>query len=168
MLQVVGYKNSGKTTLISSWIETLAKRNKSVAVIKHHSHDSQLNQPDSNVDSMRFMASGAISSLVCGSDLIQLHMRQSHSSLSQMLQLASMAAPDLILIEGFKEADYPKIVLIREAKDWLTLGKLSCIVGVITHENVILENIETIPRQRVDLTDMLLEKWMIGERNETI
>lgn len=38
ILQIVGYQNSGKTTLVEKVVHALAERKMKVATIKHHGH----------------------------------------------------------------------------------------------------------------------------------
>ncbi len=38
ILQIVGYQNSGKTTLVEKVVYALAEQNMKVATIKHHGH----------------------------------------------------------------------------------------------------------------------------------
>lgn len=136
ILQVVGYKNSGKTTLISRWTELLSECNKQVAVIKHHGHGGALEQPNVETDSMRYMQAGSTSSIVFDDQLIQLHMKQHPPSLTMAIEMAKLAAPEIILIEGEKQAHYPKVVLIRSVEDWKSLRSLENIVAVIIDEAV--------------------------------
>jgi|GEM_PF-1017413 len=140
ILQVVGYKNSGKTTLISRWTELLSKNNRNVAVIKHHGHGGTLEQPLSETDSMRYMQAGSASSIVFDDQLIQLHMKQQPPSLSTAIEMAKLAGPELILIEGVKAAQYQKIVLLRNIDDWQALKSLKHTLAVIVHEDAACDN----------------------------
>lgn len=141
ILQVVGYKNSGKTTHITRWVELLTKCNKQVAVIKHHGHGGPLEQPNAETDSMRYLQAGSKSSIVFDDQLIQLHMKQLPSSLSVAIEMAKLAAPELILIEGVKEAHYPKVVLLRGLEDWLSLRLLENVVAVIIDDAIEYDDI---------------------------
>ncbi len=71
-LHVVGYKNSGKTTLIARWVRLLKDKGFSVAVLKHHGHGGQPAMPDSATDTMQFFDSGADVSIVAGGGVVQL------------------------------------------------------------------------------------------------
>ena len=57
-LQVVGFKNSGKTTLIARWIRLLKNKGLTVAVLKHHGHGGQPAMPNPSTDTMQFFDSG--------------------------------------------------------------------------------------------------------------
>lgn len=168
ILQVVGFKNSGKTTLIADWTELLSQQGKNVAVIKHHGHGGALQMPDQNADSMVMLEAGATSSLAYGDGCIQLHIQRQEAKLSKLIELVQWSQPDVVLIEGFKGADYPKVVLLREENDWEELSKLTGIECVIAQTQIELSNYSLINRQDVKATRQWLLKWMDGDRNENV
>lgn len=168
ILQIVGYKSSGKTTLIASWIRELAEHGLETAVIKHHGHGGALAQPAETADSMQYLAAGATSSLVYGEPFIQLHMRSPGASLSALVDMAKLAKPQVILIEGFKTEHYPKMVLVRHASDWQTLRILSRIQGVAVHGGVLLDDVATIDGSDHPAMNQWLHTWLEGGWNETI
>lgn len=165
MLQVVGYKGSGKTTLILNWIEELKNKQMKSAVIKHHGHGGVLEQPHALTDSMRFTTAGAVSSLAYGENMIQLHMHSPSSDVDQLVKMAMFSAPDIIFIEGFKQANYPKVVLVKQVEEWEALRKLSNIVGVIVHDGVTLPGVATISQRDSVQINMLLNPWIRSELN---
>lgn len=133
ILQVVGYKNSGKTTLIESFVKMLSEDGKDVAVIKHHGHNNGLQQPDSNTDSMKFFHAGASLSIAIDNETIQLHKKRGDMPLSKIIAWVNILDPDLLFIEGFKQEDYEKIVIVKEWREWEELKGLKNIVCVLTH-----------------------------------
>ena len=135
ILQIVGYKNSGKTTLMGQWISLLSSRGYSVASIKHHGHDGDLEMPVTSTDSMKFWRSGASSSIVSGSGTVQMHLKQ-EATLQQLKELAIYSLPDIILIEGFKQEKEPKVVMLRSEADWNELQSLSSIELIVANDDV--------------------------------
>lgn len=167
ILQVVGFKNSGKTAVLCRLLE-LAKRNgKQVAMIKHHGHGGELATPDSNVDSMRFFNGGADSSLAYGGGIVQFYMRKDTLILDDLISLVQPAKPDLVLIEGFKEAPYEKIVLVRSPEDWLALKQLQNISLVLVHKDVQLPAVDFIGVDKEAHIESWFLHWMEGDENET-
>ena len=56
ILQIVGMKNSGKTTLMNHAISFLKERGYSVATIKHHGHiGEEIELQSSDVDHMKHL-----------------------------------------------------------------------------------------------------------------
>lgn len=108
ILAVSGVKNSGKTTLIERILPLLAKSGIHTAVIKHDGHSFTPDTP--GTDSYRFFAAGACGSAVYDGEKFSLSRRASVSEreLSELFPEA-----DLMLLEGFKESEYPKIELVR-------------------------------------------------------
>ena len=129
-LHVVGYKNSGKTTLIARWIRLLKKEGYTVAVLKHHGHGGPPELPDASTDTMQFFESGADVSVVAGGGIVQLHMNEEPNFL-RMKEIAAMQHPDILLIEGYKEEIGGKVVLLRDETDWDELQHLSDIQLVL-------------------------------------
>ena len=129
-LHIVGFKNSGKTTLITRWIRLAKRQGLSVAVLKHHGHASPLNMPDRNTDSMQFLMSGADVSAVSGGGAVQLHMNE-ELDFRRMKEIATIGNPDILLIEGYKEEQEEKVVLVRSQTDWDELKNLHNIQLVV-------------------------------------
>lgn len=135
-LQVVGFKNSGKTTLTESLIRTALELGFRTSAIKHHGHGGAPDLPPPTTDASRFFRAGAASSIVVGGEVVLLQVRQQQESdriddLDTLIRYTENCA-DLILIEGFKNERYPKIVLLRSLEDWTSLRSLSNIELIVT------------------------------------
>lgn len=129
-LHVVGYKNSGKTTLIARWVRLLTKEGIRVAVLKHHGHHSPLKLPDAMTDAVQFHRSGAQTSVVAGGGAVQLYMNE-EPNFNKMKAIAMIANPAILLIEGYKEELGEKVVLLRDESDWENLQHLQGIQLVV-------------------------------------
>lgn len=113
VLQIIGYKNSGKTTLSCKLIAALTAGGLRVGSAKHDAHEFQLD--DSGTDSERHLSHGAVETVLTSSTATRT-MRRSPSSLEDIAgQLAGRV--DILIAEGFKSAHYPKIALIRHARN---------------------------------------------------
>jgi molybdopterin-guanine dinucleotide biosynthesis protein MobB len=110
-VSIVGYSGSGKTTLLERLIRELKRRGYRLAAIKHHHHhDFQFDEPGK--DSWRFAQAGADQVVLAGPDsVICVHSFEQEPTLEQVTAL--IRDVDLILIEGFKQADVPKIEVSR-------------------------------------------------------
>ncbi|CAM5215475.1 hypothetical protein UACE39S_06034 [Ureibacillus acetophenoni] len=117
ILQIVGFKYSGKTTLIKDWVKLCEDQNKEVAVIRHHGPQKGLQLPPSKTESMVFYEADT-----------------KDSSLEQLINLTRIYEPSILFIEGFEEADYPKVVLVRNYDEWQFLKHLSNVVLIIWHD----------------------------------
>ena len=130
ILQIVGYQNSGKTTLVEKVVCALAERKMKVATIKHHGHGGfpEVAQKDSE----RHRKAGAIVSSVEGAGLLSMSSLREDWSLQEIIRLYEFFEVDTIVIEGYKKESYPKVVLLRSAEDVELLHKVENIVAVIT------------------------------------
>nr|WP_285228740.1 molybdopterin-guanine dinucleotide biosynthesis protein B [Planococcus sp. ISL-109] len=164
-MQIVGYKDSGKTTLMLELIRMAAANGKTVAAVKHHGHPAALDMPPEETDSMRFFNSGAEASLVYGGGVIQQHVRNKEAAVEELVAMAAKADTDFIFIEGFKDAPYEKIVVIRSLSDWTKLKSLSHIVLVIAHEGVSVDDGDVVGRNETGRITGWFADWM--ERNST-
>ncbi|WP_058306837.1 molybdopterin-guanine dinucleotide biosynthesis protein B [Gracilibacillus massiliensis] len=118
VIQVVGYKNSGKTTLINNWIDYLQQTGYLVATIKHHGHGGEPDQVK-HTDSYQHVESGAVLSTVKGAQQFVMTGRNEQLSLSQLLDIYDILNIDVVIVEGYKSVPFPKIVLLREGDEKL-------------------------------------------------
>lgn len=168
VLQIVGFKNSGKTTLSLHLLKLAISHGISVSTIKHHGHGGALELPSQETDSMRLFEEGAACSIAYGDGVVQLHQRKQDATLDELIAFASAGKPDLILVEGFKEAGYEKVVLLRSAEDWLELKKLEHIVLAVTPEKMELVKIPVILHNDKRQIESWFTNWMDGDRDEGI
>jgi len=118
IIQVVGRSNSGKTTFIRNLVPVLKKTGK-VAVIKHlGDHDYQL---EAGKDTTLFFEAGA--EIAVGIDSLKSVVAIRKNTLEGMLDLLLNQQIDYVVIEGFKQKLFPKIV-----------------IGSLTIDNCVLEN----------------------------
>ena len=109
---VIGYSNSGKTTLIEKLIPLLRARGLTVSAIKNAHHGFDMDRPGK--DSYRYREAGAGQVLIAtGRRWAMLtETPQRPASLDELLAL--LAPCDLVIIEGFKsEGHVPRIEVRR-------------------------------------------------------
>lgn len=134
ILQIVGYQNSGKTTLVEKLIQTFSEQGLKVAAIKHHGHGGYPTVPQK--DSERHRKAGAIVSAVEGDGLLLLTALRNQWSLQGIIRLYTYFEADLIVIEGYKTESYPKVVLLRTNEDVKLLDQVENVLAVITWNEV--------------------------------
>ncbi|MDK8180214.1 molybdopterin-guanine dinucleotide biosynthesis protein B [Paenibacillus sp. UMB4589-SE434] len=111
VLQIIGYKNSGKTTLACKLIAALTAQGLRVGSAKHDAHEFRLD--DYETDSEKHLSHGALETILTSSTATR-SMRKSSTSLDEIAQQL-YGKVDIIIAEGFKSARYPKIALIHHA-----------------------------------------------------
>lgn len=128
--QIVGYKNSGKTTLMQHLIRYFADQKLQVGSLKHHGHGGEM-EHITETDSYKHLQAGSAISAVQGERQFQLTVHDTAAySLKELIQFYSIIPIDVLLIEGYKQANYPKIVLINSERDLSLLKEIPNIVAV--------------------------------------
>ncbi len=77
ILQVVGYQNSGKTTLMEKLIKKSADSGLHIASIKHHGHGGALKNEIAEKDSERHQKAGSAITAVEGGGSLQIQIKGS-------------------------------------------------------------------------------------------
>ena len=103
---ISGYKNSGKTTLITKLIPELTKRGYKVAVIKHDGHDFESDVP--GTDSYRHQKAGAYGTAVFSTKRMMITKETDEADERNLIRAFPEA--DIILLEGLKYSNYPKYI----------------------------------------------------------
>ena len=109
-----GWSGSGKTTLVEQLIPRLTQRGLRVSVVKHAHHDFDVDIPGK--DSYRHRRAGCQEVLVSSSQRWALvHELRGAAELSLKEALMQLSPCDLVLIEGYKQSQLPKLEVYRAA-----------------------------------------------------
>ena len=110
ILGISGWSGSGKTTLIEQIVPDLLAGGLKVAILKHDAHGLDVDRPGK--DSDRFFNTGA-DVLAHGPDQTFRRVHQAGAKLNELL--APLADRyDLVLVEGHKHSDIPKVWLLAD------------------------------------------------------
>jgi molybdopterin-guanine dinucleotide biosynthesis protein MobB len=111
---VTGWKNSGKTTLVERLVAEITGRGLTVSTIKHAHHGFDADHPGK--DSYRHRAAGAAQVLVASRDRWALMSELRGAEAPSLAALLARLDPvDLVLVEGYKRDQHPKIEARRTA-----------------------------------------------------
>lgn len=112
VVSVVGESGAGKTTFLEKLIRELKARNIRVGVIKHHVHDIDIDRPGK--DTWRLSGAGADAVAISTPEKVGLFMKTEREM--GLDELAAMFGDvDIILTEGYKRGDRPKIEIARSS-----------------------------------------------------
>lgn len=119
---ITGHSGMGKTTLLERLIPELRSRGLTVSLIKHSHKDIEVDRPGK--DSHRLRESGCSEVLLLGSNRWAL-MHELRGAIEPPLEylLSRLQVCDVVLLEGFKTGDFPKLEVWRPAVDKPPLGK---------------------------------------------
>ncbi len=109
-----GWSGSGKTTLIEQVIPEITRRGLKVSVIKHAHHGFDIDKPGK--DSWRHREAGASEILLISDERwVLMHELRGEPEPDLDAQLARLSPCDLVLVEGFKAVQIPKLEVHRPA-----------------------------------------------------
>ena len=101
---VSGFKNSGKTFLITRLINEFIAEGYSVGVIKHDGHRYEMDRK--GTDTYEFLRAGARQTAIFAAEQFSLNFRETASD-ARLLNFFSECG--VVVIEGLKNSPYPKI-----------------------------------------------------------
>lgn len=105
---------TGKTTLIEGTIKILKSRGYSVGALKYDAHKFEIDKEGK--DSYRFTKAGADSVIILSSEkLAMVKILKEENTIEEAIKL--FGDLDIIIIEGFKKNNYPKIEVHRKGVD---------------------------------------------------
>ena len=127
---ICGWSGSGKTTLLERIVPQLLTRRLSVAVVKHDVHGIAA-EPD-NKDTARLFRAGA--DVVAYDPAQSLTRQAADAEISVEWRIGELAKRyDLVLVEGFKHAAWPKVWLQGDESD-LPPSDIADVVAVLPRE----------------------------------
>ncbi len=109
IVTIVGKSNSGKTTLLEKLIAELTQRGHKIGSVKH-AHDG-FEMDKEGKDSWRHRKAGASATLVITENKIALIKDDPSNYIEKMT--ANLSDMDVIIAEGFKNQELPKIEVFR-------------------------------------------------------
>lgn len=127
---IIGWQNSGKTTLVVELVKHLAAKGLNVSTVKHAHHAFDIDKPGK--DSFKHREAGA-GEVMIASDSRWALMREVTTETPPTLPdlVARMGPADIILAEGFKAGHHPKIEVWRNPETELLAATDPNIIAVI-------------------------------------
>lgn len=109
---ITGWKNSGKTTLVTRVIAELVARGYRVSSVKHAHHAFDIDQPGR--DSYRHREAGASEvMIVSGHRWALMHEARGEAEPDLAEMLPRLSPCDIVLVEGYKREGHPKLEVRR-------------------------------------------------------
>ena len=118
----VAPSGTGKTTLVEAVIAVLRSRGWRVGALKHDAHEFTIDHPGK--DSHRFTEAGATVCAIASATQVAIVRRTEQAWSLERVLATAFADQDVVLVEGYKTSDLPKIEVHRAATghDLLTRG----------------------------------------------
>ena len=162
VLGFAAYSGTGKTTLLVKLIPLLTERSVRVALIKHAHHDFDIDIPGK--DSYELRKAGARQVLIA-SDTRQALLTEAtvteDPGLDDLLNKLDLSRVDLVLVEGFRHAAFPKIELHRPSlKKNLIFPYDQDVIAVATDKRIDTRGLPLLDLNRPDDIARFILEWM--------
>ncbi|MCZ7663568.1 MAG: molybdopterin-guanine dinucleotide biosynthesis protein B [Thermoleophilia bacterium] len=132
VVSFVGKKKSGKTTVLVGVIRELAGRGYRVAALKHDTHGFDVDIP--GTDSYRLREAGAVVTGISSPDTYVWVNRSTQEPTLEQLVARISEPVDLVITEGFKRKDAPKIEVSRRERSSSLICDEDELVGIVSDQ----------------------------------
>jgi molybdopterin-guanine dinucleotide biosynthesis protein B len=163
VIAIVGKSESGKTTLIEKLVRELKSRGYRVATIKHAAQGMSFDAPDK--DSWRHIQAGSEATAVSSPDrMVLIKPVTRDMSLDEIVRFFGEDY-DIILAEGFKQDNAPKIEVYRKEVG-PPIGDTKKLIAIVTDENLEIKTRQFSLEDTKGLADLLEQGFLRapGER----
>jgi molybdopterin-guanine dinucleotide biosynthesis adapter protein len=162
VVSVVGPSGVGKTTALEPIIRELKRRGYRVGTVKHHAHGFDLDTPGK--DSWRHAQAGSEAVAMVGAhQLAVIRQLQAEMSLDDVLPL--LGDVDIVLTEGYKRGDRPKLEVTRRAKGTGLVSPAEELIGILADYFIDLPVPQFALNDARGVVD-LLEDLYLGDQGE--
>ena len=161
MTKVVGivcWKDVGKTFFVTEIINLLVKKGYKVGTIKHAHHDFDIDKP--GTDSFKHRQSSASEVIISSSKRwakIIENNNKTEKKLNELLR--EFIDVDLVIVEGFKNENHPKIEIIGQNSK-IVNNEIKNVVAIVADRKT-KSNIPLFMRNDVEsLTEFIINKFL--------
>jgi len=155
---VTGWKNSGKTTLVSKLVTEIKARGYSVSTIKRTHHNVDLDQP--GTDSFKHRSAGA-QEVVLLSDNRYALLRELPEPISLPAMIERLDPVDLVLVEGFKAGAHAKIECHRAERERPLISQDNTSIVAIASDTAVDTSLPVLDLNAIaDVAD-----WVLNHMN---
>ena len=136
IIGVVGWKNTGKTTLIEKLISEFNNRNLTVSTIKHSHHNFSVDRE--GTDSFRHFNAGTKETILASEQKWIKFSRQREDKPNLSYLIKQIIPVDIVIVEGFKASDHKKVEVVDSTSDEKPLYETDkTVCGIIINQNKI-------------------------------
>jgi molybdopterin-guanine dinucleotide biosynthesis protein B len=161
IVALVGRPDGGKTTLLEQLIPALARRGYRVGTIKHHVHDFAFDTPGK--DTWRHKQAGARTVLLASPTGLGLVCDTDRDLTPHELAGRYFTGIDLILTEGYKQTELPKIEVFRPAVHEAPLARDASWIAYVSDAPPSTDLPCFAPADIAGLADFLVSRFLTGQ-----
>jgi len=152
IIGIIGWKNSGKTFFAQKIISKLKKKGKKISSIKRAHHNFDIDTP--NTDSYLHRKAGSNQVIVSSSKrwakITELK-NKDEKKLKDLLN--ELDKTDIVIVEGFKNDNHPKIEIINESNEGHLFSSVKNVIALISEHKLNSE----LPQFKKNEIDELVE-----------
>lgn len=163
VVSIVGKSNSGKTTVLEKLVKELTRRGYRIGTIKHDAHSFDIDHPGK--DSYRHFHAGSRMSMIISPEKIALvkRLKKPIKLKDAVRQYFRQKDVDLVITEGFKRQDKPKIEVVRQKiSDTPICTRRDKLIAFITNVNI--KGFKGLPRFKLNavraIADFIEKKFL--------
>ncbi len=164
IVSIVGVSEVGKTTLLEHLVSELKRRSYRVATIKHVGRGFDLDKPGK--DSWRLVQVGSDIMVLSSPEKLALIKKVDHDSTLQELARLVGDSTDIILTEGFKQREAPKIEVHRKEKGKGLLCNPNELIALVTDEPLDSPVWQCSPGEVPKLADLVESTFLTTQKEE--
>ncbi|MCJ7763554.1 MAG: molybdopterin-guanine dinucleotide biosynthesis protein B [Dehalococcoidales bacterium] len=166
VISVVGRSNVGKTTFLEKVVKELKSRGYRMAVVKHDSHSFDIDHPGK--DSWRLTQAGADVVAISSADKMAMVKRPARELTLDQLTGIVMNGVDIIITEGYKGADKPKIEVFRSDISDRILSQEQDLLALVTDKHFDLDVPQFTADDANGIVDLIIERFLNQTAEEDI
>lgn len=163
IISIVCKSSAGKTTLLERLIVELKQRGYKVAIVKHSHHKDDIDTAAK--DTWRFTRAGSEISAINSLDHLAIYRRIDKYFDPREISSFVLWDYDIILTEGFKGSNYPKIEVHRREQGKELLTDPKNLLAVVTDEPLDID-VPQFSRDNVAGIADIIEKTIITRNGE--
>jgi molybdopterin-guanine dinucleotide biosynthesis protein B len=157
VVSFVGKSGVGKTTALERVIAEIKLRGYKVGTVKHDAHGFDLDKPGK--DTWRHARAGSDVVAISGPDKVALIRRvEEEMALDQVVAL--MSDVDLVITEGYKRGDKPKVEISRRARGTELLCQAEELVAIMADYPVDMAVPQFALEDAAGIVDLLEQRFM--------
>jgi molybdopterin-guanine dinucleotide biosynthesis protein B len=160
VISIVGNSESGKTALIEKLIPVIKKRGYRVGSIKHAREINM--EKENEKDNQRHLKAGSEIMVLAAPRQIILFKPTQEPKIEEIRQLFDSDF-DLIICEGFKHTDLPKIEVYRKGHGALIEG-LTSVLAIVSDAHLDIKTRQFKPDDIESIADLLEQGFIVPQR----
>lgn len=172
IISIVGKSDTGKTSFIEKLIPSLKNKGYKLGTIKHHTHDKNLEFDQKGKDTYRHIQAGSDITILSSPTGIGVFKTTNQEKTIDEIVLTYFKDVDIVLTEGYKSSNKPKIEIMRKeisTEPLCTDPKEDNILAYVSDFDFSYKDVPVFNFNDIkSITDLIEEKYLKKEKNDFV